>query len=304
MRSAARAASRPVTEPVSRTIRGWLTLLLRGMAMGVAELVPGVSGGTIAFITGIYDELVGTLARFRFDSLRLLRSDGLRAFWQAHNLTFLLVLGIGMVVSVLAFARLIQYLLDHVPVLVWAFFFGLIVASVVQIGRYRQVRTLLGYGVLGVVLALLVLQLGHRDGQAPLYMYFFGGMVAVSAWLLPGVSGSFLLLALGLYEPVLRSLNAGEWLIPLILLVGCAVGILSFARLLHWLMTRVREPMLATLTGFMAGSLPRLWPWQQDGQLLTPQGYEALSGDAALPVAAVAMLMLGALVLWSLSRLE
>jgi putative membrane protein len=294
-----------VPEPAAgRSLRAWLALMLRGMAMGVAELVPGVSGGTIAFVTGIYDELVRTLARFRLESLQLLWRDGLRAFWQSHNLTFLLVLGIGMVVAVLSFARLFEYLLDHVPVLVWAFFFGLIAASVVQIGRYRQVRALLVFGLLGMVLALLVLQAGAREVEAPLWMYFVGGMVAVSAWLLPGVSGSFLLLALGLYEPVLRAINGGEWLIPLILLVGCAVGILSFARLLSWLMTRVREPMLAGLTGFMAGALPRLWPWQYDGELMTPQGYEAASGDASLFVAAVAMLIVGALVLWSISRLE
>jgi putative membrane protein len=289
---------------VGRSLRAWMALLLRGMAMGIAELVPGVSGGTIAFVTGIYDELVRTLARFRLESLQLLWRDGLRAFWQSHNLTFLLVLGIGMVAAVLAFARLIQYLLDHVPVLVWAFFFGLIAASVVQIGRHRRVRTLLGFGLLGVVLALLVLQAGVREVEAPLWMYFVGGMVAVSAWLLPGVSGSFLLLAMGLYEPVLRAINAGEWVIPLVLLVGCGVGILSFARLLGWLMIRVREPMLAGLTGFMAGALPRLWPWQHEGRLMTPQGYEVASGDPSLPVAAVAMLIVGALVLWSISRLE
>jgi putative membrane protein len=299
------AASGFTPDPAAgRSLRAWLMLMLRGMAMGVAELVPGVSGGTIAFVTGIYDELVGTLARFRLESLRLLRRDGLRAFWQSHNLTFLMVLGVGMVVAVLVFARLVQYLLDHVPVLVWAFFFGLIAASVVQIGRYRRIRTLLTFGVLGMVLALLVLQMGVRETDAPLWMYFVGGMVAVSAWLLPGVSGSFLLLALGLYEPVLRAINAGEWLIPLILLAGCGVGILSFARVLSWLMTRVREPMLAGLTGFMAGALPRLWPWQHDGLLMTPQGYEAVSGDASLPIAALVMLIFGALVLWSISRLE
>jgi putative membrane protein len=305
LRRAQRVVSGLPLEPAAgRTFTGWLTLGLRGMAMGVAELVPGVSGGTIAFVTGIYQELVGTLASFRLDSLGTLRRGGVRAFWGAHNLTFLLVLGVGMVIAVLLFARLIQYLLDHAPVVVWAFFFGLIAASVVQIGRFRQVRALLGYGGLGLVLALLLLQVGHREVAAPLWMFFFGGMIAVSAWLLPGVSGSFLLLTMGLYEPLLRAVNAGQWQIPLVLLIGCGVGILAFARLLNWLMKRVREPMLAGLTGFMCGSLPRLWPWQHDGRLLTPPGYEAVTGDPALWAPAGLSLALGALVLWLLSRLE
>lgn len=306
MRRAEQAAveAAPGGRVARRSFIGWLALMLRGMAMGIAELVPGISGGTIAFVTGIYDELVGTLASFRLNSLGVLWRVGWRRFWVTHNLTFLLVLGIGMVLAVLAFARLIQYLLDHVPVLLWAFFFGLIAASAVQIGRYRRLAALFGYGTVGLVLALLLLQIGHRQGEAPLWMYFFGGMLAVSAWLLPAVSGSFLLLTLGLYEPVLRALNAGEWLIPLILLLGCGAGILSFARLLHWLMTRVREPMLAALTGFMCGSLPRLWPWQHDGVLLLPAGYESATGDAALLLPAMAALALGALALWLLSRLE
>jgi putative membrane protein len=306
VRSVARTTAAGPAEdpPLERTFAGWLAVMVRGMAMGVAELVPGVSGGTIAFVAGIYDELVGTLASFNLNSIGVLRRDGVRAFWAAHNLTFLMVLGVGMAVAVLLFARFIQYLLDHAPVLIWAFFFGLIVASVVQIGRFRPPWVLLRYGALGLVLGLLLLQVGHREAEAPLWMFFFGGMVAVSAWLLPGVSGSFLLLTLGLYEPVLRAVNGGYWPIPLVLLVGCGVGILAFARVLHWLMTRVREPMLAGLTGFMCGSLPRLWPWQHDGRLLTPPGYEATTGEAALVLPALATLALGALILWSLSRLE
>jgi putative membrane protein len=287
-----------------RGLLAWLALMVRGMAMGVAELVPGVSGGTIAFVTGIYEELVGTLASFRLQSALILRREGWRRFWRAHNLSFLLTLGVGMALAILLFARLLEYLLDHVPVLVWAFFFGLIAASAVQIGRYRRTRTLLGYGTAGLVLALLLLQLGHREGDAPLWMYFVGGMVAVSAWLLPAVSGSFLLLSLGLYEPVLRAFNAGEWLIPLVLALGCAVGILSFARLLHWLMSRVREPILAGLTGFMLGSLLRLWPWQEAGAPLSPERYQSVTGEPALVLPVLAAVALGCLALWALSRLE
>lgn len=203
-----------------RGIGEWLGVVVRGLAMGVAELVPGVSGGTIAFITGIYEELLGTLAGLRPGSLMMLKREGLRRFWVAHNLSFLAALGLGMVLAVVSFARLLGFLLDEVPTLVWAFFFGLIAASVVQIGRRRRPAQLLGYGLLGVATALAVGELGVRDGPAPLWMVFIGGMAAVSAWLLPAVSGSFLLLVLGLYEPVLRAFNAGQWLVPMVLACG------------------------------------------------------------------------------------
>lgn len=287
----------------ARGTLGWLGVLARGMAMGVAELVPGISGGTIAFVTGIYEELVGTLAGLRPGALGVWWRHGLGAFWRDHNLTFLAVLGLGMVLAVLAFARLLGYLLDEAAPVVWAFFFGLIAASVVYIGRARRLAQLAGYGLLGLLLAYLVLQLSVRTGPAPLWMYFLGGALAVSAWLLPAVSGSFLLLALGLYEPVLRAFNAGEWLIPMVLAGGCAVGLLAFSRLLHWLMSHFREPLLALLTGFMAGSLGRLWPWRSGDALLSPEAYAQVTGEPALALPALAAGVAGVLALWLLSRL-
>jgi putative membrane protein len=282
----------------------WLAVVARGMAMGVAELVPGVSGGTIAFVTGIYEELIGTLAGLQPAALGVLYREGLRRFWVSHNLTFLLALGAGMVLAVALFARVLEYLLDHVPTLVWAFFFGLIAASVVHIGRRRPAAVLIRYGLLGALLALGLLHLDFRDGATPLWMFFVGGMLAVSAWLLPAVSGSFLLLILGLYEPVLRAFNAGQWPIPLVLGLGCLVGLLAFSRFLHWLMSRLREPLLATLTGFMAMSLLRLWPWQHGTVLLSPSGYQSVTGLPPLVLPALATLLLGVLALWLLSRLE
>ncbi len=305
MAGAAGEGPLPMALPARRTGAGeWLAVLLRGIAMGVAELVPGVSGGTIAFVTGIYEELVATLAGLQPRSLAVLYRQGPRSFWASHNLTFLLVLGTGMLAAVVLFARLLGYLLDRTPTLVWGFFFGLIAASVVHIGRYRAARALAGYGPLGAVLGLGVLELSLQSGDAPLWMFFLGGVVAVSAWLLPAVSGSFLLLALGLYEPVLRAFNAGHWLIPATLAAGCVVGLLVFSRFLHWLMRRAREPVLATLTGFMAISLVRLWPWQHAGALLTPGGYEAATGQGAGAPGVLAAAAIGVLALWLLSRLE
>jgi len=290
--------------PARQGLRAWLGVLVRGLAMGLAELVPGVSGGTIAFVTGIYDELVGSLSRFRVGSAVLLYQEGVARFWHAHNLGFLVVLAAGMFISIAAFARVFEYLIDSVPTLVWAFFFGLIVASVVQIGRGRPWRLLLGYGSVGLVCGLAMLTLEPADAGASPWLFFAGGMIAISAWLLPAVSGSFMLLVLGLYEPVLRALNALDVGILLSFGAGCAVGILTMARLLHWLMLRHREPLLALLTGFMAGSLVTLWPWQFDGALLLPAQYQAVSGGPALLGYSVAAAFAGMVALWLLSLLE
>jgi len=285
-------------------VMAWFGVFFRGMAMGVAELVPGVSGGTIAFVTGIYTELVRSLAGFRFRSLALLKSEGLIGFWRHNNLSFLFFLGLGMLASVLLFARLFHYLLISVPTVVWGFFFGLIAASVIHIGRQLPWRNLVSAGSLGVLAGLMLLTVNPGVGEPAAWAYFFGGMAAVSAWLLPAVSGSFLLLALGLYEGVLEALSQGQMVILLMLAGGCVVGLLLFSRLLSWLMHAYREPLLALLTGFMAGSLVRLWPWRHDGQLFSPQGFEAVVGEPALLGGAVLAIASGAGALWLLSRLE
>jgi len=285
-------------------LRGWLGLGVRGMAMGLAELVPGVSGGTIAFVTGIYHELVRSLAAFGPASVGLLFRDGIAAFWRAHNLGFLLVLGGGMLLSIAAFARLFAWLIDTVPTLVWGFFFGLIVASVVQIGRHRHVVQLVGYGLVGLACGVALLFVEPAHAGSGLWVFFAGGVVAISAWLLPAVSGSFMLLVLGLYEPVLRAVSTLDLVVLAAFGSGCLVGILTMARLLHWLMVRFQEPLLALLTGFMAGSLVTLWPWRVDGEVLGPAAYEVATGEPALVLYSVAATFAGMVALWLLSRLE
>jgi putative membrane protein len=175
---------------------------------------------------------------------------------------------------------------------------------VVQIGRLRSARDLLGAGVVGLLGGLLLIFVNPGDGEAAPWVYFFGGMAAVSAWLLPAVSGSFLLLALGLYGGVLEALSEGHWPVLLMLGAGCLVGLLAFARILAWVMDVWREPVLALLTGFMAGSLVRLWPWHHDGRLFTPAGFEAAVGEPALLGGAALAALAGVIVLWLLSRLE
>ena len=282
----------------------WRGLLGRGMAMGIAEVVPGVSGGTIAFITGIYYELVRTLAGFGPASVGVLVRRGPAAFWHERNLSFLGLLVAGMMVSILAFARVIGYLMDVVPTTVWGFFFGLIVVSVVQIGRGRRLAHLLVFGVLGCAGGIALNSLDPLQAHEALWVYFVGGIVAISAWMLPAISGSFMLLVLGLYHPVVAALNTFDLSVLLSLALGCLAGLLLFSRLLAWLMAERREPVLALLTGFMAGSLVRLWPWALDGELLGPGGYAAATGQDPLLIATAIAAVAGGVSLWLLSRLE
>jgi len=285
-----------------RRPRDWLGLGLRGMLMGVAEIVPGVSGGTIAFVTGIYSELLHTLAHIDLQAPRRLLRLGPRAFWQAYNLGFLAVLGAGMALAIGVGARLLRHALEVTPAPLWGFFFGLIAAAVVTMGRQLAPRWLLPAGALGLALGIWVGGLEPLQAEPSPWLFFVGGALAVSAWLLPAVSGSFLLLVLGLYEPVLTALTEGRLGILALLGLGCAVGLLLFARLLSWLLDRYRQPLLGALTGFMAGALTVIWPWQSGGRLQLPESYAASGGDPLL-LATVITAAAGAVLVLALDRL-
>lgn len=279
-------------------------LMLRGLAMGIAEVVPGVSGGTIAFVTGIYDELLRTLAGLDFGLLRVWRQQGFARMWQDYNLQFLLVLGCGMVVGVLLFAKLMHFALDTAPPVVWALFFGLIVFSIIDMARALPLRLLLPFGLLGTVLGLLIANLVPTPLEPSLWMIAGGGALAVSAWLLPAVSGSFLLLVLGLYDTVLLAISELQFDVLLALVGGCAVGMLLFSRFLHWLMSNYRPPAISLLVGFMLGSLVKLWPWSVEGTPMLPSAYAAQLGEPAWLVPSLVSMVLGVLIIWGLARIK
>ena len=253
---------------VQRTTRGQIALFGRGVAMGLAEAVPGVSGGTIAFITGIYDELVRSLAAF--SGLRFAAgsvwSDAWTGFARRYNLAFFAVLGGGMAVGFVVLAQLMLVLLEGRPVLVAGFFFGLIAASVLYVGAQSNWRWLLTLGVAGVGLGLVATAFGEPGAvrtEAPTAMFFVGGALAATAWVLPGVSGAFVLLLMGLYKPTLEALTGFDVGVIAAFVAGLVIGLLAFSKLLSWLLERARTAVLALLTGFMAGSLVELWPFRQ-----------------------------------------
>jgi len=257
------------------------------MAMGIAELIPGVSGGTLAFLTGIYMELVEAIQRFRWPVVQQVLRGRPKAAWDELRPGFLLVLGAGMGVSILLFASAVQWLLEHRPVQSWAFFFGLILASVVSVGRLAGPVTpsrLTWAGVgLGVGFGLAHLQPLPDSGWG--WGTGVAGALAICAWILPGISGSFVLLLLGQYGPLMGALSTLDVRFLGTLGAGMGIGILSFARGLQWLLRSHYRTTLAALSGLMAGSLPRIWPWRvpAGADPGSPEGAEAWRSIAVSP---------------------
>lgn len=259
--------------------------------MGAADVIPGVSGGTIAFIMGIYDEFVGSIARVDSEAVKLLFKGRFRDFWKHINGWFLLSIVAGIGVSVVALAGLMQMLLNGHPIQTWAFFFGLIVASSIFILKGIsgwKVREGL-FLVLGCVLGVTVCTLSPTQTPDGLWFIFISGAIAICAMVLPGISGSFILLILGKYEYIMGCISglfSGEFrsnfLILCVFLVGAVVGILGFSKFLHWLLARWNKETLIVLAGFIIGSLVKVWPWNNMEAIVCSQFPEvAVLAEAA-----------------------
>lgn len=242
----------------------YLGVFFRGMAMGAADIVPGVSGGTIALITGVYEELLSSLTSITPKSLSLIWKESPSAFWQAINGTFLVSLLLGIVFSLISLSHLLSFLIGQFPILVWSFFFGLVAASGIWLMRQCSMSHWQSwlFLLLGTAVAWLVTS-GHPMDVDPGYlMLFFSGALAICAMILPGISGSFILLLLGVYAPVLAAIKGLDVATIAVFCAGCAVGLLSFVHILSYLLGRFHAQALALLTGFLFGSLNALWPWK------------------------------------------
>lgn len=285
-------------------------IFLRGMAMGVAELIPGVSGGTIALVTGIYDRLVHAIRSIDVEALRLVLRGRVRAACAHVDGGFLIALVAGMGTAVVVLAGLLRRALETTPPVVWAFFLGLMVAAFVlmlrDVLRARDPARLglLGLGVAVGVAFVLAPQTELEAGSGTL---FLGGAVAICAWVLPGVSGGYLLLLLGLYVPVISAIDALDLARLLPFAAGAGLGLFVFVRVLDWALERHHDEILAVLTGFVGGAAVRLWPWQGGrhcelaGPFLLPGDYATRCGDP-LPLAVLVATLAGAGGLFLLHR--
>jgi len=243
-----------------------LIIFLKGMAMGAADVVPGVSGGTIAFISGIYEELLGAISAFNLGTVKLLFTGRFKEVWRAVNGRFLTALLLGIFVSIISLAKILSFLLEEKPILVWSFFFGLVLASILYIGK-QITKWNISTGAFVIVAALIAyyittLQPMVTEETSLLYL-FLSGALAICAMILPGISGAFILVLLGAYKPVLEAIHDRDFRIIVTLAFGAVVGLLTFSKILKWLFNNFKNSILAILTGFILGSLNKIWPWKK-----------------------------------------
>lgn len=262
-----------------RNLLQYLVIAAKGLAIGAADVVPGVSGGTIAFISGIYEELIETIHKLDFGFFTIWKKEGFLAAWKHYNLAFLFALLIGVGISIISLASLIFSLLETYPIMVWSFFFGLVVASIVYVAQQIDKWNLAM--ILGLTVAIIlsywitiVEPLGTADST---WFLFFAGFIAIIAMILPGISGAFILLLLGAYTNVIgiiTQLVSGMKTMDSTLLfdalykvlifgAGAIVGIKVFSRVLNWMFKYHKNLILALLTGFMVGALNKIWPWKE-----------------------------------------
>lgn len=240
-------------------------LCAKGIGMGAADVIPGVSGGTIAFITGIYEELIDSIKSINLEAVKLLLSGKIKDFWKHINGSFLLSVFGGIFISVASLAKLIDYLLREQPVLIWAFFFGLIISSSLIVARKitRWDLNILIAFVIGTAAAFYITSVSPTQTTEAAWFIFLAGAIAICAMILPGISGSFILLLLGKYQFALNAVNEIR-IVPLLLLgSGAVIGLISFSNLLSWLLRKYHNITIGVLAGFMIGSLNKIWPWKE-----------------------------------------
>jgi putative membrane protein len=263
---------------MKRNLKDYLMLSMKGLGMGAADVVPGVSGGTIAFISGIYEELINSIKSLEPKLIQVLFKEGIKPFWRAINGDFLAALFLGIGISIVSLAKAIKFLLAEYPIHLWSFFFGLIIASTWMVGK-KVGKWNVQNGIalmLGAALAYYITIATPAVANGNLFYIFICGSIAISAMILPGISGSFILILLGAYSTVLGSISGlidglkatdvaiitDNGLIIGVFAIGCLIGLVSFSHVLSFMFKRYHDVTIAVLTGFMIGSLNKVWPWK------------------------------------------
>ncbi|MBW6459020.1 MAG: DUF368 domain-containing protein [Bacteroidales bacterium] len=295
-------------------------LVLKGIAMGTANVIPGVSGGTIALITGIFERLINSLKSFNLKALRLLFQGKVKEFLQYTDFWFLTLVLAGVLVAVVTLARLFDFLFTHYPVYIWAYFFGLVLASVYFVGKTVErwnipvIITL----IIGAAIAVVVTFLNPAAGNDGVLYVMLCGAIAVCSMILPGLSGSFVLFIMGNYKLVaIDAINDRDLRILIPFFIGAGIGLLAFSHLLSWILKKFRDETISLLTGFILGSVSILWPWQHKIHLLDPAGNEILKNGQPVvidyqryipeaftleTVIAIGLILVGILSIWAVER--
>lgn len=300
--------------------RNYPLLILRGCAMGAADVVPGVSGGTIAFITGIYEELIDSIKAVDLQAVKLLLKFKLAEFWKKINGNFLnsVIAGIG--ISIFSLAKLMTWLLENHPIYIWSFFFGLIIASSVLVAKEIKkwnIFTVISL-ILGAIIAYGITVMTPSETPDSWWFIILSGAIAICAMILPGISGAFILLLMGKYTYILGAVSAFNIGVLLLFAVGAVAGITSFSHLLSWLLKHHHTATVSLLTGFMVGSLNKVWPWKETLQTYTdshgvekalvesnisPVHFGELTGSDPLLWQAILMCIAGFLLIWGIETL-
>ena len=301
-------------------MRKHLGIYLRGIAMGAADVVPGVSGGTIAFITGIYEKLLDSIKSFDLQALQFALKLNIKSLWGHINGTFLVALFAGIATSIISLAKLIIYLMEYQAVPLWSFFCGLIVISTILVLKEIKKWDLFsGVALLfGTIAAYAITTLTPSTTPEAYWFIFLSGAIAICAMILPGISGSFLLLVMGKYEFILNSLQEFNIAVIIVFAMGCAFGLLSFSRVVSWLLKHYHSITVAALAGFMIGSINKIWPWKEvvayrlnsEGekkpfitQNLLPNEYAEVVGSDPQIILAVVFFVTGIVLIYLIDKL-
>ena len=304
----------------SPSAKDFVWIYVKGMAMGAADIVPGVSGGTVAFITGIYERLIDSIGAMGPKTIGILLKQGPLAAWRSVDGNFLLTLMLGILTSIFTLSKILSHLLKTQPELLWSFFFGLILVSALYIGKQIprwQLNTVLGLAG-GAVTAFLITTVSPQQIALNPLTLFIAGAIAICAMVLPGISGSFILLLMGMYAHVIGAVKSLELINLAIFAAGCVFGLLLFTRLLSWLLHHYHNLTMAVLTGFMLGSLNKIWPRKQtlttrinshgetvpvDQANVLPQSYLELTGQDPKLMLSVLLMVFAVVLVLFLERL-
>lgn len=298
--------------PNKRNLKDYGILLLKGMGMGAADVVPGVSGGTIAFIVGIYEELIDSIKSINGETLKQLFTGKVASFWKGINANFLLSIVAGIGISIFSLAKIITYLLVHHPILVWSFFFGLVLASTwfvskdIKSWNWKSVVSFIA----GAIIAFYITVATPAETPTHLLFIFLCGAIAICAMILPGISGSFILVLLGKYFYIMEAVKTFNIPVMLVFMGGAAIGITTFSRVLSFALRKFHDVTIAVLAGFMLGSLNKVWPWKEtietyiDSHGITKPLVEANIAPNHLVWEAVALMILGFGIVYFLEKLS